>query len=176
MAVKNMTWRIRRTPFESLWDDMLRDLWDFDENGNKMWNEMQKNPNAKTWYYGYQINIGSDGKPLVKELGNVKPTGGSQQLSIREPLVDISIDENGGMVKVIAEMPGADKSGIKINATEEHVTITTNDSGTPYNAEIPLDVQVDPNTADASYTNGILQVIFKKKGPEPPKGVNIRVK
>jgi len=74
------------------------------------------------------------------------------------------------------EMPGADKDSIKVNATEEHVTITANNSGKPYNAEVPLSVKVDPDTADASYTNGILQVIFKKKGPEPPKGVNVQVK
>ena len=155
---------------------MLRDFWEFDENMGKMWDEMQKDPNARTWYYGYQVNIGPDGKPHVKEFGNVKPRGGQMQLGVREPLVDVSVDEKEGTVKVIVEMPGADKDSIKVNATEEHVIITANNLGKPYNAEVPLSVKVDPNTADASYTNGILQVIFKKKGPEPPKGVNVRVK
>ncbi len=155
---------------------MLKDFWDFDENMGKMWDEMQKDPNARTWYYGYQVNIGPDGKPHVKEFGNFKLHGGQAQLGVREPLVDVSVDEKEGTVKVIVEMPGADKDSIKVNATEEHVEITANNSGKPYNAEVPLSVKVDPNTADASYTNGILQVIFKKKGPEPPKGVNIRVK
>jgi HSP20 family protein len=171
-----MTWRRRRGPFGGLWDDMLRDFWEFDENMGKMWDEMQKDPNARTWYYGYQVNMGPDGKPHVKEFGNVKPRGGQMQLGVREPLVDVSVDEKEGTVKVIVEMPGADKDSIKVNATEDHVTITANNSGKPYNAEVPLSVKVDPNTADASYTNGILQAIFKKKGPEPPKGVNIRVK
>jgi HSP20 family protein len=170
-----MTWR-RRTPFGAPWDDMLRDFWGFEENMNKMWDEIQKDPNTKTWYYGYQVNIGPDGKPHVREFGNVQPRRGNLQLGIREPLVDVSVDEKEGTVKVVAEMPGADKSSIKVNANEEYVTITANNSGKPYNAEVPLGVQVDPNTADASYTNGILQVIFKKRDQKRPNGVNVRVK
>ena len=26
------------------------------------------------WYYGYTMTIGPDGKPIVKEYGNVKPS------------------------------------------------------------------------------------------------------
>jgi len=171
-----MTWRKRRSPFEILWADLFGDFASFDENMSKMWEEMQKDPNARTWYYGYQLNIDPDGKPHVKEFGNVRPSGGQMQLGVREPLVDVSTNEKEGTVKVVVEMPGADKESIKVNATEEHVTISANNSGKPYSAEVPLSVNVDPDTADASYTNGILQVIFKRKGPEPPKGVNVHVK
>ncbi len=169
-----MTWNNRRRPFRGIFDEMFGDLWGLDMG--KMLDEMQSSPDAQTWYYGYQVNIGPDGKPHVKEFGNVRPSGGKMQLGVREPLVDVSVDEKGGNVKVVVEMPGADKDSIKVNATEEHVTVTANNSGKPYSAEVPLSVRVDPDTADASYTNGILQVIFKMKGPEPPKGVNVRVK
>lgn len=169
-----MTWNNRRRLFRGLFDEMFGDLWGFDMG--KMLDEMQSSPDAQTWYYGYQVNIGPDGKPHVKEFGNVRPRGGKMQLGVREPLVDVSVDEKGGNVKVVVEMPGADKDSIKVNATEEHVTVTANNSGKPYSAEVPLSVRVDPDTADASYTNGILQVIFKTKGPEPPKGVNVRIK
>lgn len=155
---------------------MFRDLWGFDTDMGKMLEEMQNDPVTHTWYYGYQVNIGPDGKPHVKEFGNVKPRGGQGQIGVREPLVDVSVDENEGNVKVVVEMPGADKNSIKVNATDEHVTITANNSGKPYNAEVPLNVKVDPNTADASYTNGILQVIFKKKRPEPSNGFNVHIK
>jgi HSP20 family protein len=171
-----MTWSRRRRPFGGIWEEMFGDFFDFDANMGKMLEEMQNDPNARTWYYGYQVNIGPDGKPHVKEFGNVKPHDGKMQLGVREPLVDVSVDEKEGNVKVVVEMPGADKNSIKVNATDERVTITANNSGKPYSAEVPLSVKVEPNSADASYTNGILQVIFKKKGPEPPKGFNIRVK
>lgn len=171
-----MTWNSRRRPFRGIFEEMFGDFWGFETDMRKILDEIQNNPNAQTWYYGYQVNIGPDGKPHVKEFGNVRPRGGNMQLGIRDPLVDVSVDEKQGNVKIIVEMPGADKDSIKINATEEHVTVTANNSGKPYNAEVPLSVKVDPNTADASYTNGILQVIFKTKGSEKPKGVNVRIK
>ena len=170
-----MTWSRRNEAFGGIWEEIFGDF-GFDANMGKMLEEMQNDSNARTWYYGYQVNIGPDSKPHVKEFGNVKPRDGKMQLGVREPLVDISIDEKEGNLKVVVEMPGADKDSIKVNATDEQVTITANNSGKPYNAEIPLNVKVEPNSADASYTNGILQVIFKMKGPKPPKGVNVRIK
>ena len=171
-----MTWSRRNGPFRGVWEEEFGDFCGFDASMGKMLEEMQNDPNVHTWYYGYQVNIGPDGKPHIKEFGNVKPRDGKMQLGVREPLVDVSVDENEGNVKVVVEMPGADKDSIKVNATDEHVTITANNLGKPYSAEVPLSVKVEPNSADASYTNGILQVIFKKKGPEPPKGVNVRIK
>jgi HSP20 family protein len=171
-----MTWRRRRGPIGWVWDDMSLDFQGFEEMVNRMLGDLGKDPNARTWYYGYQVNIGPDGKPHVREFGNVRPRDGSPRLGVREPLVDVSVDDKEGTVKVVAEMPGADKDSIRVNATEEHVTITANNSGKPYNAEFPLSVRVDPSSANASYTNGILEVIFRRKGPEPPKGVNIPVK
>jgi len=170
-----MTWRRRTEDFRSLWDDMFRDFYEFDEYMGKKWEDMQADPDSRTWYYGYQVNIGPDGKPHIKEFGNVKPRGGRLKLGVREPLVDVSTDEKEGTVKVVVEMPGADKNSIKVNATEDHVTVKANNSGKPYNAEIPLSVAVLPDTADASYTNGILQVIFKKKETKP-QGVDVQVK
>jgi HSP20 family protein len=170
-----MTWSRRNRPFGGIWEEIFEDF-GYDAGMGKMLEEMQSDPNARTWYYGYQVNIGPDGKPHVKEFGNIKPHGGQTQIGVREPLVDVSVDEKEGNVKVVVEMPGADKASIKVNATEEHVTITANNSGKPYSAEVPLSVKVEPDSADASYTNGILQVIFKKKGPEPAKGFNVRVK
>jgi HSP20 family protein len=171
-----MTWRRRRNPFEDIWNEMTRDFWDFDKSMDKMWEEIEKDPNTRTWYYGYQMNIGPDGKPHVKEFGNIKPSGGKLLVGTREPLVDVSVDDKEGTVKLVAEMPGADKDSIKVNTTEDHVQISADNGGKPYNAEVPLSVEVDPNTADASYTNGILQVTFKKKSPEPRKGVNVKVR
>jgi len=171
-----MTWRRRRGPFGWVWDDMPLDFGGFEEMVNRMMGDLGKDPNSQTWYYGYQVNIGPDGKPHVREFGNLGPRSGSPKLGVREPLVDVSVDDKEGTVKVVAEMPGADKDIIKVNATEEHVTITADNSGKPYSAEVPLTVKVDPDSANASYTNGILEVIFKRKGPQPPKGYNIPVK
>ena len=41
------------------------------------------------YYYGYQITIGTDGRPKINELGNVKlgSKGLVEQNGVREPLV-----------------------------------------------------------------------------------------
>ena len=75
--------------------------------------------------YGYSMTIGPDGKPKVREFGNVKsplsPTGrksiftGSMISSEREPLADIT--STNTEIKVIVELPGVNKENIKVMCT-----------------------------------------------------------
>ena len=51
------------------------------------------------FYYGYTMTIGPDGKPVVKEYGNVKP-GLLPTSDAREPLVDTLIDEKEKVLKL----------------------------------------------------------------------------
>ena len=81
--------------------------------------------------YGYSMTIGPDGKPRVKEFGNVKSpmrTGffGIPMISSeREPMLDITITDKE--VKVAVEMPGVSKENIKINAYNGTVEVTSTD-------------------------------------------------
>ena len=172
-----MYWRRRRFPFGNIGDELFQELNEFEQAFSEMWTEALRDPNARMSYYGVQVTTGPDGKPIVREFGNVKPTGGHLlQSGVREPLIDVNIDEKERKVKVVAEMPGASKNNINVNATDDTVTITANHDGKPYSAVVPINVKIDSNTAEASYTNGILEVVFKIKGSETPKGANIKVK
>ena len=61
--------------------------------------------------YGYSVKVGSDGKPVVREFGNMKPgtsIGEDKKKPLnlqeaREPLVDVIQEQE--QVKVIAELP-----------------------------------------------------------------------
>ncbi|MEJ7642742.1 MAG: Hsp20/alpha crystallin family protein [Candidatus Nitrosocosmicus sp.] len=89
--------------------------------------------------YGYSMTIGPDGKPKVREFGNVKSLGamGTGKTNIdgnrtnahlsaeREPLVDVNSTDTD--VKVILEMPGIRKEDIKINAYDGEVEVIAND-------------------------------------------------
>ena len=132
--------------------------------------------------YGYSMTIGPDGKPNIKEFGNVKsPFAGSggfsqQQPSIsseREPLVDISTTDTE--VKIVAEMPGIKKENIKINAYENSLEIISNDPQRKYHKVIDLPPEADIETVKSKYNNGILEVIFNKKKQTKPKGKEIKV-
>jgi HSP20 family protein len=132
--------------------------------------------------YGYSMTIGPDGKPNVREFGNVKsPFSGrgglfEQQPSLsaeREPLVDIS--STNKEVKVVVEMPGIKKENIKINAYENSLEITSNDPERKYHKVIDLPTESDIETVKSTYNNGILEVIFNKKKQTKPKGKEIKV-
>jgi len=130
--------------------------------------------------YGYSMTIGPDGKPNIREFGNVKsPFAGRglfEQPSIsseREPLVDISSTDRE--VKVIVEMPGIKKENIKINAYENSVEIISDDPQRKYHKVIDLPPEADIETVKSIYNNGILEIVFNKKKQTKSKGKEIKV-
>jgi HSP20 family protein len=129
--------------------------------------------------YGYSIKIGPDGKPLIREFGNIKPgprREGKPPLNLqdsREPLIDII--EEADEVKVIAEIPGIEKKDIRLLATEKTLTINVKTPERKYYKELQLPVEVDESTAKSSYKNGVLKTIFKKKKKQE-KSTTIEIK
>jgi HSP20 family protein len=130
------------------------------------------------------MTIGPDGKPHVKEFGNVKAGKNiaGQYLGIqkpqisaeREPLSDITTTDKE--VKVVLEMPGISKEDIKINAYDEKVEVKTVDSSArKYHKVLNLPKSADIETARSTYNNGILEVTFDKKKESKPKGKEIKI-
>jgi HSP20 family protein len=133
--------------------------------------------------YGYSMTIGPDGKPHVKEFGNLKSDknigqhiglGKPQITAEREPLADITTTDKE--VKVVLEVPGIKKEDIKINAYEQKVEITTADSSArKYHKVLNLPKLADIETARSTYNNGILEVTFDKKKEQKPNGKEIKI-
>lgn len=133
--------------------------------------------------YGYSMTIGPDGKPQIREFGNVKSTSDNRDIkkggikshisAEREPLSDIySTDKE---VKIVLELPGIKKEDIKINATEGMVEITTTGSQRKYHKTLELPPEADIDSARSNYNNGILEIIFNKKQNIKPKGKELKV-
>ena len=125
------------------------------------------------YYYGYTMTVGPDGKPIVKEYGNVKP-GLLPTSDTREPIVDTIVDENEKVVKLIAEMPGVEKTDVQIVVENKVVSISAEHDQKKYYAKVPLKNKVDENSAKASYKNGILQLVFKLV-EDKPQGKTVEV-
>ena len=125
--------------------------------------------------YGYSVTIGPDGKPVVREFGNVRkgentPWKGIQEK--REPLVDVVSSDKE--VRVIAELPGVSKEDIELTVTERSLTISVEREDRPYYKELELPGIVEPKGAKTSYNNGILEVTLPLKSGEG-SGVRLRV-
>jgi HSP20 family protein len=132
--------------------------------------------------YGYSMSMGPDGKPIVQEFGNVKPSKkpgmfGFEQPALepqdaREPLVDVMNEPD--QVRVVAELPGVEKSEIKTSISEDTVTIRVESPVRKYYKEVQLPSHVDPDSPKASYNNGVLEIALKKIQPRT-KGKEIRI-
>ena len=170
-------WR-RRSDFdfeyiEKMFDDMFREM---SENLPEELYKEEKRPDGSIvrrmgpFVYGYSMTIGPDGKPIIREFGNVKPLRRSTPSGVprtsleargeREPLVDVISDN--GMIRVIAEVPGVDKKDIQLNCSERTLTISVNTEKRKYYKEVELPAEVDPKIGKASYTNGVLEVVLTK--------------
>jgi len=152
---------------------------DIDELINGMFSAAERlgpTSDSNSIYYGYQVNVGPDGKPHVREFGNVKPTHrGTFELGSREPFVDVVTNDKDQTLKVVAEMPGVQKGSIELQATEDVLTINAKNHDRNYDTSVPLTSPVDPASARASYRNGVLEVVLKMKEAPKPKGTSIKI-
>ena len=158
--------------FERMFSEMTKDL-------PKEFVTERKIPGGGTirqwgpFVYGYSVSIGPDGKPVVREFGNVKPSRRPgafgmpvprlEPTEVREPLVDVLDEED--IVKVVAELPGVDKSDIEMDATANSLTIYVDTPNRKYHKTIDLPSDVDPETSKATYNNGVLEVSLRKAKP-----------
>lgn len=129
------------------------------------------------YYYGYQVTVGPDGKPHVREFGNIRasPKGLVEQSGVRQPLVDTAINKKDNTLTITAEMPGISKQDIKVNISDQYVSIHAEKDDKKYHTDIPLSSELDNASAKAIYTNGILELKIKLKEPPKTKSREVRV-
>ena len=127
------------------------------------------------YYYGYTMTVGPDGKPIVREYGNVSP-GMLPTSDTNDPVVDTVVNEKENTVKIIAEIPGVEKSSINVVIEKNVVTIDAEQDKKKYHSKVPLKVKVDEEDITAKYTNGILEVTLNILKEEPkPQGKKVEV-
>ena len=125
-------------------------------------------------FYGYTMTTGPDGKPVVNEYGNVKPNMLPAQEK-REPLIDTLVDEKEKTLKVVAEMPGVEKSDVNVVVGADKVIHIDAERGEKkYDVKVPIKHKVDPEPPKATYKNGILELVFKLED-EKSNGTTVNV-
>lgn len=167
----------RRNPFDFMDEDEFERIFDemqkMFESGSfkEMIEDMLRGAPAanKRFVHGFSINVGPDGKPKLQEFGNkpLKTSGGEPTISDeREPLTDIM--EGDEDVSVTVEIPGVEKDDIDLNVTGDALEITVDNPERKYHKRLDLPCDVVPKTTKATYKNGILDVVIKRKEKKKP--------
>lgn len=125
--------------------------------------------------YGYSVTVGPDGKPVVREFGNVRKGEGTPWKEIqekREPLIDVVASDKD--IKVIAEIPGVRKEDVNVTVQDRSVVISVDTENRKYFKELELQGTVDPQGAKSTYNNGILEITLPLKS-SGGSGVHLKV-
>ncbi len=171
--------------FIPLFNDLFRDLDGFDEIFEDFEHEMntdlakminkiesENQDRSEPFIYGYSINIDENGKAEINEFGNIKADS-DENLEVtesREPLIDLIDGKNS--IAVVIEIPGVEKSDIKIEIKESKLVVSTTNSKNYYK-EIPLESKIISSSARAKYNNGILEIIINKDNNDDDEGKHI---
>ena len=157
-----------------LFEDIEKELEGAESMFDRMFNAVRGIGSATTladspYYHGYLITIDHDGKPRIREFGNVRAS--AEEVAgfngAREPLVDTIVDEKQHVVRITAEMPGVNKEDIKVNTSGRHVTVHAEKGDKKYHADIPVNVSLEESSTKASYSNGVLELKIRFKVPKP---------
>ncbi|MGC8995896.1 MAG: archaeal heat shock protein Hsp20 [Thermoplasmata archaeon] len=155
---------------------------DFDEEFRKLnerimkiFNELSKHGTniEGPFVYGFSMRIGPDGRPMINEFGNLPGLKTKELENIREPLVDINEDEN--YYYITAEIPGVEKDQINLEVNDNSMIISVDVPERKYYKELEFPTPVKPDTAKATYHNGILDIKIEKKEPTKKKGKKINI-
>ncbi len=155
--------------FDDTFDQMFRRLssrfFDMDDNFERAWHAAKTDPH----FYGYEMTMGNDGKPIIKQYGNAMPA--LSTTGVREPFVDEVLDKDSNTLKLVAEMPGVDKKDIRVTIEDKYAKISAEHGERKYHASILLRYKIDENSTKATYANGILEVTFKLVEKKPKEKV-----
>jgi len=137
-----------------------------------------KNP----FVFGFSVSTGPDGVPKFEDFGNTRmrpfssSKTGTKEATIdtsREPLTDVN--ETDTEIAITVELPGVAKEDIDINVAETKVEVKVETESRNYFKKIELSNEVQSKSSKATYTNGILDLVLKKKISEKVKGTKVKV-
>lgn len=111
--------------------------------------------------YGFTIKTALGQKTKIEPFGNIKKTKAGPAVSeTREPIVDV-FDEKD-YILIIAELPGIDEKSIKFDLKKDILLLEAESKDRKYAKEILLPAQIDFESREMSFKNGILELKFNK--------------
>lgn len=156
-----MAGRDRDNPFEDVFDQMNKAMKNMHEQMQRMMQDMQQNGAD---FKGYAVTKLPGKEPRVTSFGDAAPT-------IRNTSTHVDVMDEGSEIHVVADMPGVEKDQIDLRVDGSVLNIQASNGDRSYDERVDLGTTVDPDSAEATYNNGVLQITLEKTD----KGRNIEI-
>lgn len=147
--------------FGPVFRQMEQEMAEMERRANRLLEEaVQSGQTGRTgpFVWGYTIESGPEGEPQVQRFGNLGQTRQALEEGWREPFVTSVVDEEDQVLRVTAELPGVDRSDIEVEVTETTVHLEAEADERKYRKRLAVDEELVPDSAKASYNNGILEI------------------
>ncbi|MBW6516989.1 MAG: Hsp20/alpha crystallin family protein [ANME-2 cluster archaeon] len=163
--------RRRRDMYEDIFEDMFEEMNEVIVNMLNSRLDAGESANGEPMVWGFSMTQRGDGPPEIREFGNVDLRSAfglpeeavvrPQQIEegIRKPLIDIMEAEES--LHVVVEMPGVSKEDITLDSNGTTLDIKALTEDRKYFEHVELPAKVVPDSAEATYKNGVLEVIFQ---------------
>lgn len=164
----------RRSPFKDMFKEFERMFKEMQEDMEQFHPESPKDK-KKTYTYGFNVFIGPDGKPKIKEFGNLEPFR-RDKIKKEEYEPSSSTYTEDDKLIVVVDLPGVNKEDIDVKAGKEEVELKAVSEDRKYYTTVELPKKVKPDTAEAKYENGVLTLSLEleKEEREEKKDLEIQ--
>ncbi len=112
---------------------------------------------------GFRLTVDENGKPKFERMDSNRIIESSIPIhpDEREPHIDMI--EGDEEIAVTVEVPNVRKEDIDLRITEDKLEIKVKDPAEGFYKTVKLPSKVDPDTAKATYRNGILDIVIRRK-------------
>lgn len=128
--------------------------------------------------YGFSVMDYSEDEKQIREFGSLPAESVTEVfgekgslVQKRKPLIDVV--ETDDKIYVTAELPGISKGEIILKATDSFLDLKASHGERKYSEQIPLPTKIDPESAKATYRNGLLEIVLKIFNAEKTVLVNV---
>jgi len=125
--------------------------------------ESAENDEERRMVRGFVVELGPDGQPKIYELGGEDASlESSARGEDEEPIVDVY--DEGDFVRVVAEAPGFSEKDIHVVAMDsKRLFLEAFKPGKRFRRVVELPTDVETNSINVSYRNGVLEIVARKK-------------
>lgn len=160
--------RFNDRPFGSIFRQLEEEMAEMERRADRLMRQALEsgNSSAGPYVWGWTYERGPDGEPQIQRFGNLAQDQEALEAGWREPFVTSFVDREEHQLHVTAELPGVHKDDIEIECRADEVRIQAEAEDRKYRKRLRVGEDLDPDSAEATYNNGILEITCGLASPK----------